>query len=335
MALPAIRFRLIVVFALLGALNLGGWVWAFAALLKTPMLLGVALSVYGLGLRHAFDADHIAAIDNVTRRLMHGSARPVGVGLYFALGHSSIVILATAILAGSANAVVHFEHFHWIGGRISTSISAMFLIFVAGMNILVFVSIHQSSRHAKAGGDQGHEHASPGSLPSGLLTRFLRPVLGLVSRSWHMFPLGFLFGLGFDTATEVAMFGVSAAHAAKGAPLATTLVFPVLFAAGMALVDTLDGLMMLGAYDWSLLNPRRRTACNLAMTAVSISVALFVGTVEILALFKQSFSASGVMFGIVERIDGRMNSIGVAIVLLFVLIWSILIIFHRRLADVN
>ena len=271
---PDLRARVIAVYALLAVLNLGAWIWALAAFYNQPALLGIALVVYGFGLRHAVDADHIAAIDNVTRKLMQAGQRPVSVGFFFAIGHSIVVIIAAAAVAFAANSLKSFPAFQSYGGIIGTLISAFFLFVIAAMNIMIFASIYKTYRLVRSGDTYVEEDLDVLLNNRGFLTRIFRPMFGLVSRSWHMLPLGFLFGLGFDTATEVATFGVAGAQAAKGVSLMAVLVFPVLFAAGMALVDTTDGVMMLGAYNWAFVKPMRKLYYNMTITLVSVIVAI-------------------------------------------------------------
>jgi high-affinity nickel-transport protein len=316
-----LRTRLVVVFGALGVFNLGAWTWALIAFQHRPVLLGVALVIYGLGLRHAIDADHIAAIDNVTRKLMQDDQRPVGVGFFFALGHSSLVVLVTAAVASLATALGHFEGWREIGGLVSTTVSAFFLLAIAVMNIVIFRTIHRSYRRLRRGESYVDEDLDLLLNNRGFLARLLRPLFRLITRSWHMFPLGFLFGLGFDTATEVAMFGVSAAQVAKGVPFAAILVFPALFAAGMSLVDTADGVLMLGAYDWAFVKPMRKLYYNMTITLISVAIALLIGGVEALGLIRSRLDLSGGAWDIVRALADNMNRLGMAVIGLFVVSW--------------
>jgi high-affinity nickel-transport protein len=313
----------------LAALNLGGWGWAIWALHDRPALLGVALVVYGLGLRHAVDADHIAAIDNVTRKLMQAGQRPVGVGFFFAVGHASVVVLVTAAVAGAAALLGTFRQWQAIGGLISTSVSSLFLLAVAAMNIAIFAGVYRSWRRLRAGLPYRQDDLDILLGARGPLSRLLRPLFRVVDRSWHMLALGLLFGLGFDTATEVAVFGVSAAQAGEGLPLATVLVFPLLFAAGMALIDTGDGLMMLGAYDWAFMKPARKLYYNMVITLASVAVALLIGGAEALGLARQIFALPGAFWDAVGAITGDMNLLGLATVGLFVTAWAASLAIYR------
>lgn len=317
-----LRGRIIGIFSVLAAMNLAAWVWALVAFQREPVLLGVALVVYGLGLRHAIDADHIAAIDNVTRKLMHEKRRPVAVGFYFALGHSSLVVLATAGVAWLTTALDRVSGWRDIGGVVSTGLSAFFLLTIAIMNILVFRSIYRSYKRLRRGEAYGEEDLDPLLGNRGFLARMLRPLFGLITRSWHMFPLGFLFGLGFDTATEVAMFGVSAAQVTNGVSVAAILVFPALFAAGMSLVDTADGVLMLGAYEWAFVKPMRKLYYNMTITLISVAVAMLIGGVEALSLLRSQLAFHGGAWDAVAMLSENMNLLGVLVIALFVVSWA-------------
>ena len=334
---PDLKGRLVAVYGVLAVLNVGGWLWALVAFHDNPTLLGVALVIYGLGLRHAVDADHIAAIDNVTRKLMQEGKRPVSVGFFFAMGHSTIVIVVAALVALTADALASFRSLHTVGGIVSTSVSALFLLAIAAMNIMIFGSIYRSYRRVRAGGAYVDEDLDILLNNRGFLARIFRPMFRLVSRSWHMFPLGFLFGLGFDTATEIAMFGVSAAQAAKGIPIAAIMVFPVLFAAGMSLVDTTDGVMMLGAYDWAFVKPMRKLYYNMTITLVSILVAVLIGGIEALGLIGDRLDLKGAFWDGVGAVNDNFNSLGFAIIGVFVLAWAVSYAIYRfkRLDEVE
>ena len=252
------RHRIGWMFAMLVAANIAAWGWAFALFQAQPLMLGTAMLAWGLGLRHAVDADHIAAIDNVTRKLMQDGQRPIGVGFWFAVGHSGIVLIAAVAIALTASALAQFEAFKQAGGVIATLISALFLFTIAAMNLIILRSVWRTFGHVRGGGRYVEEDLDLLLGNRGLLARLFRPMFRLVTRSWHMAPLGFLFGLGFDTATEVAILGLSASQAADGLSIGTVLVLPVLFATGMALVDSADGVVMLGAYEWALVKPIRK-----------------------------------------------------------------------------
>lgn len=328
-SVPDLKVRLVAIYGVLAVLNVGAWVWALIAFHDRFALLGIALVIYGLGLRHAVDADHIAAIDNVTRKLMQMKQRPVSVGFFFAMGHSAIVIFVAAAVAGAATMLGRFQSFQDIGGTISTSVSAVFLLAIAVMNVVIFGSIYKSYRRVRAGGVYIDEDLDILLNNRGFLARLFRPLFKLVTKSWHMFPIGFLFGLGFDTATEVAMFGVSAAQAAKGVPIGAILVFPVLFAAGMSLVDTTDGVMMLGAYDWAFIKPMRKLYYNMTITLVSVMVAVVIGGIEALGLVSDQLQLKGGFWDVVEKLNDNFNSLGFAIIGLFLTAWILSYVIYK------
>ncbi len=328
-ALPNVKARLGGIYALLAVMNVGAWLWAFVAFLDKPALLGMALLVYGLGLRHAVDADHIAAIDNVTRKLMQMHQRPVSVGFFFAFGHSAIIVMVAGTVAVAATLLDRFQTFKDVGGTISTIISAVFLLSIAAMNIFIFASIYRTYRRARATGHYVEEDLDILLNGRGFLARLLRPVFKLVTRPWHMLLLGFLFGLGFDTATEVAMFGVSVQQASQGVPLISVLVFSALFAAGMSLVDTTDGVMMLGAYEWASVKPVRKLYYNMMITLVSIVVAVFVGGVEALGLASDQLSLQGKFWDVIGILHDNFNTLGFAIVGIFAVAWAVSYALYR------
>ncbi|MCL6636394.1 MAG: HoxN/HupN/NixA family nickel/cobalt transporter [Alicyclobacillus sp.] len=272
----------------LGLLHIGAFGALALAALRAPGLVTLGVLAYTAGLRHAVDADHIAAIDNSTRKLVHEGQRPLTTGLYFALGHASVVLLLTLVVAGVARSLAARLP-AWSGaGALGTVVSAGFLYLMAAFNASVLLDLWRARRHGAAA-----TAAANGGLPGGLATRLYRRVFNLVRRPWHMFGVGFLFGLGFETATEIALLGVSASAAAHGVSAWGVLVLPVLFAAGMSLVDTTDGVLMLCAYRWALQDPQRRLAYNLAVTGLSVAIALGVGTLEWLQLAVASWAHGG------------------------------------------
>jgi len=325
---PGLRRSIFGVYALLIAVNIGVWIWAAIVFASHPLLLGTALLAYSFGLRHAVDADHIAAIDNVTRKLMQEGGRPVTVGFFFALGHSAVVILAAAVIGGTAKAL-SFEAFKGIGGVISTSVSSLFLFLIAAMNLMIFRSVWRTFRHVRDGGAYVDEDFDLLLNQRGFASRLFRPLFRLIHRSWHMFPLGFLFGLGFDTATEVALLGLSATQAAKGLPIWTIMLFPALFAAGMALVDTTDGILMLGAYDWAFVKPIRKLYYNLIITLLAVVIAVVIGGIEALGLMKDQLNLSGGVWNVVGLLNDNFNNIGFIIIGVFIVAWIGSIIVYR------
>jgi nickel/cobalt transporter (NiCoT) family protein len=327
-----LRGRLVAVYAFLIGANALVWAWALAVLHDKPALLGTALLAYSFGLRHAVDADHIAAIDNVTRKLMQQRRRPVGVGLYFAFGHSLVVVLLSAAVAFAATAVSgSFDSLKAFGDIVGTSISALFLFAIAFVNILVLVSICRTFQAVKRGEPFVEDDFDLLLNSRGFLSRIFRPLFRLVGKSWHMLPIGFLFGLGFDTATEVALFGISATQAANGVSAATILVFPALFAAGMALVDTTDGVLMLGAYGWAFMKPLRKLYYNMTITAVSVVVAVIVGGLETLNLIgdRLGLTDGGGFWGAIGAINDNFGILGYVIIGIFAASWIGSVAFYK------
>jgi nickel/cobalt transporter (NiCoT) family protein len=300
------------------AFNAAAWLAAFVAFRSHPLLLGTALLAYTFGLRHAVDADHIAAIDSVTRKLMHAGTRPVTVGLAFSLGHSTIVFLLTAAIAVGASAVQRHIPFLRAGGNVvGTGISALFLLAIAIVNLGVLVDVLR-----------GRVSDRP-MVQGGILSRVLRPVLTMVDASWKMYPVGVLFGLGFDTATEVGLLGIAAIEAGKALPVAAIMIFPLLFAAGMSLLDTTDGILMLGAYGWAFVRPDRKRFYNTIVTLVSILAALFVGGIETLDLLGNHLRLSGWFWSAIDAVNGNLGKLGCAIIGLFIVSWVISVLIQR------
>ncbi|MDB4874360.1 MAG: nickel transporter [Gemmatimonadetes bacterium] len=324
------RGRIIGLFTLVGAANILAWTWALIAFRHYPLLLGTSLLAYGLGLRHAIDADHIAAIDNVTRKLMHEGRRPIATGFFFSLGHSTVVVLASIAIAATAAALdTSLASFHDVGGMIGTLVSAVFLLAIAVMNLFILASVYRAFHRVKDGGAYVEEDLDMLMSGGGLLARIFRPLFGMVRKSWHMYPLGLLFGLGFDTATEIGLLGISAAEAAKGMPIWSILVFPALFTAGMSLVDTTDSVIMLGAYGWAYTKPIRKLYYNMTITLVSVLVALLVGGIEAFGLIGRRFAFTGGFWDAIAALNGNFGIIGYLIVGVFAVSWGVSTIVYR------
>jgi len=325
-----LRGKLIGLYAILIAANLGVWAWAIAAFGGNVVLIGTALLAYGLGLRHAVDADHIAAIDNVTRKLMQDGKRPIGVGFFFALGHSTVVIIAGGAIALTADSLnARFPGLIESAGALGTAISASFLLAIAALNGVVLLSVYRSFQQARRG-----SAAAPFQLDSllgrrGLLPRLFRRLFKLIASSWHMYPLGFLFGLGFDTASEIGVLGIAASEAAKGLSIESILVFPALFTAGMSLIDATDGVLMLGAYGWAFAEPARKLYYNLAVTGISVVVALVIGSIEALGLVGEKLGLVGGVWEAIAAAAGDLGMLGYMIVALFALTWLISLLVYR------
>jgi high-affinity nickel-transport protein len=314
--------------------NLGVWGWAVLVFRNHPVLLGTALLAFGFGLRHAVDADHIAAIDNVTRKLMQDGKRPISVGFFFALGHSLVLVLVAAAIAATTTALAgRFKDLEGVGSVVSTLVSTLFLFAIAAMNLVILIGVWWSFRHIRRGGVFDAADFDLLLNDRGFLARLFRPLFRLITQSWHMFALGFLFGLGFDTATEVALLGISATQAAQGLSIWSIMVFPALFAAGMSLVDTTDGILMLGAYNWAFVKPIRKLYYNLIITAVSVVVAVLIGGIEGLGLIGDQFGLTGWFWDGVGRLNDNFNGLGFAIIGVFIVAWiaSILVYRYARL----
>jgi high-affinity nickel-transport protein len=311
-------------YVLLVAFNIAAWAWAFIAFHRYPLLMGTSLLAYSFGLRHAVDADHIAAIDNVTRKLMQAGKRPISVGLMFSLGHSTIVVLASAGIAATAMALQHrMDGFKEVGGLIGTLVSTVFLFAIAWMNLLILRSVLRAFRRVRRGEPYVDEDFDMLLADRGFLSRLFRPLFGLITKSWHMYFLGFLFGLGFDTATEVGLLGISAASAAQGMPIWSILVFPVLFMAGMTLLDTTDSILMLGAYGWAFVKPIRKLYYNITITTISVVVALLVASIEGLGLVADRFHPGGAFWESVGSLNDNFGLIGYVIIGVFLVSWLV------------
>jgi high-affinity nickel-transport protein len=288
--------------------------------------LGLGITAYTLGMRHAFDADHIGAIDNVTRKLMNEGQRPLSVGFFFSLGHSTIVFALAALLAigirGLSGAVQSDSStLHQATGLIGPSVSGFFLLLIGILNLIILVGIVKvflRMRHGEYNEDELEEQLNS----RGFMNRLYGRATRAIKKPWQMYPLGLLFGLGFDTATEIALLATAGAAAtANGIPFYAILCLPILFAAGMSLLDTIDGAFMNFAYGWAFAKPVRKIYYNITITALSVAVAVVVGTIELIAVFSEKLSLTGGVWSFVSAID--LNYVGYAIVALFVATWAV------------
>ena len=332
------RQSIVAICAFLILANLSAWVWAMLVFRHQPVLLGTALLAYGFGLRHAVDADHIAAIDNVTRKLMQSGKRPVGVGLFFAMGHSTVVILAAAGVAATATMLsTSFAGFEAVGSVAGTGISALFLFAIAAANLIILSGIWRTYRRVRNGGRYIEEDLDLLLNSRGLLARLFRPLFRLIGESWHMYPLGILFGLGFDTATEVALLGVAATAAAQGVSIWSIMVFPALFAAGMSLIDAADGILMIGAYNWAFVTPIRKLYYNLTITLVSVVIAVLIGGIETLGLMGDQLALKGAFWDGIGALNNNFTALGVLIIGLFGAAWagSVIVYRYKRLDEIQ
>ena len=326
-----VRARILIIYSVLIVVNIVAWVLAALAsmAMNDPKIIALGFVAYGLGLRHAVDADHISAIDNVTRKLMQDGKRPVAVGTFFSLGHSTVVVLLSALLAVASLFVEReLPGFKAIGGLIGTSVSAVFLFLIAALNIVILIDIFKTFRHVTRGGAYNEQKIEEFLAQRGLLGRFFRPLFRFVKDSWLMYPVGFLFGLGFDTASEVGLLALSAISAQNGMPFLFIMVFPLLFTAGMTLADTTDGVLMLGAYGWAFVKPVRKLYYNLNITLISVLVALVVGTIEVLQVISDELHLGGPFWGFVNN-TLNLGNLGFFIVAVLILSWLISTIVYR------
>jgi high-affinity nickel-transport protein len=332
------RRRLAGFFGSVGILHLAGWGLLLAYAANHPGFLWLGGIAYTLGLRHAFDADHIAAIDNTTRKLLQSGKKPMGVGFFFSLGHSTVVFIVAVALGLAVKWIVQGVvgsegELRNIGGAIGASVSGGFLILIGILNLLVLVDLIRVYRKMRNGEyDQGGlEHEL---VAGGVMTRIFGRLFRVIEHSWQMYPIGFLFGLGFDTASEVAFLAVSAGAAAQGVPLVAIISLPLIFAAGMSLMDTMDGAFMSKAYAWAFASPIRKVFYNLTVTSLSVFVALFVGLIQLGQILVQVLGLHGGVFGAIERLN-FLGVVGYVIVAAFVVTWGAAFVIYkvRRIDD--
>lgn len=324
--------------AVIAALHLVGWTTLVVIVDPERLSLGgkafgigVGLTAYTLGMRHAFDADHIAAIDNTTRKLMSDGQRPLAVGFFFSLGHSSVVFALALLLAAGVRSVVapvedDSSALHHYTGLIGTGVSGVFLYLIALLNVIVLVGILRVFVRLRRGEYDDNELERQ-LQNRGLINRFLGRFTRSVTKSWHLYPVGLLFGLGFDTATEVALLVLAGTSAAAGLPWYAILCLPVLFTAGMCLLDTIDGSFMNFAYGWAFASPVRKIYYNITITGLSVAVALLIGSVELLDLFADQLGWRGPFWRWLGGLD--LNTVGFAVVGLFVVTWAIALLVWR------
>ena len=316
------------VMALLTGFNVLLWLLVWSVSGKFPFLLATGWLAYGFGLRHAVDADHISAIDNTTRKLMQEGKRPVGVGFFFSLGHSTIVILLCAALAlSTAYVQKHMPQWQGLGGIVGTLVSALFLYVIGFINLIVLWNLFKTFRDIRRGKNYEDQQIADILDQRGFLGRLFKPVLRMVRHSWQMYFVGFLFGLGFDTASEVGILALSARSGQTGVPFWVIMLLPLLFLAGMCLIDTLDGILMLGAYGWAFIKPLRKAYYNLSITVLSVLVAFVVGTYELLQIVEAQFTLKGGLWRFLDRLP--FDNLGYIIIGAFVLGWLISLLVYK------
>jgi high-affinity nickel-transport protein len=319
---PADRRRIAGLYGFIALLHAVGWGLYLHYTRSYPALVGLGFVAYLFGLRHAFDADHIAAVDDTVRFMLQKGRKPLGVGFFFSLGHSTVVLGLAVGVAFAATAVKReLPQLQTIGGVIGASVSGTFLWVIGILNLLVLLDILKVWRTAKTG-THSHAHLEALLQQRGLLNRLFGSRLQrLMNHSWQMYPLGLLFGLGFDTASEVGLLAMTAGASAGNMPVAAILSLPLLFASGMTLMDTTDGILMSKAYSWAFLNPLRKIFYNIATTGLSVAVALMIGTIELLQVLIGMLDLHGRVFGAIAALD--FGALGYLIVGMFLLAWGL------------
>ena len=319
------RLRLVSFFGGVGLLHVVGWGLLLVYGVGHPAFLGLGGLAYTFGLRHAFDADHISAIDNTTRKLLQRGQKPLGVGFFFSLGHSTVVFLIAVGLGLAVKTVVQGVvgqngELHDVGGAVGTLVSGGFLVLIGVLNLLILLDIVRVYRRMRRGefDSVSLEHEL---VAGGLMTRMFGRLFRMIDQSWQMYPVGFLFGLGFDTASEVALLAISAGAAAQGLPFTAVVSLPLIFAAGMSLMDTADGAFMSNAYSWAFSSPIRKVFYNLTVTGLSVFVALFVGVVELAQVLIHILHLRDGAFEVIASFD-FIGKAGYVIVAAFVIAWA-------------
>lgn len=302
-------------------LHIIGFSFLWIAGREHHVLFGMGILAYTLGLRHAFDADHIAAIDNTVRKLLQQRRDPVGVGFYFSIGHSTVVFLMAVLLGISVKwAKSELPYFQEVGGTIGTLVSGFFLVLIGVLNLIILISLIKLFSQLR------HQHVKEEEVDAllearGFITRFIGPYFKVISRSWHVLPLGFLFGLGFDTASEIALLALSSGASQQAISVIGILSLPILFASGMSLLDTLDGIVMKSAYNWAFFNPIRKIYYNITITAISVIAALIIGMIELLQITAEKFHLKGGFWDFIQAL--QFDYLGYILVALFLVTWLI------------
>jgi nickel/cobalt transporter (NiCoT) family protein len=314
--------RLAALYGFIGILHLTGWGLYLHYAGPYPQLVGLGFVAYMFGLRHAFDADHIAAVDDTVRFMLQKGRQPLGVGFFFSLGHSTVVlVLAIAIAVAAASVKTRLPQLQSMGAVIGAGVSGTFLWIIGVLNLLVLLDILKIWRTAKSG-THSHAHLDVLLQKRGLLNRLFGARLQkMMNHSWQMYPLGLLFGLGFDTASEVGLLAMTAGASAGNLPAPAVLCLPILFAAGMTLMDTTDGVLMTKAYNWAFINPLRKIFYNITTTGLSVAVALVVGSIEIVQVFIGLLGLHGRVYDALAALD--FGVLGYLIVGMFLVAWAL------------
>jgi high-affinity nickel-transport protein len=314
--------RLAGFYGVIALLHVSGWGLFLYYSTRHSALVGLGFVAYMLGLRHAFDADHIAAVDDTVRYMLQNGKRPLGVGFFFSLGHSTIVFaLAVAIIFAAATVKRTLPELQNLGGAIGAAVAGTFLWAIGVLNLLVLVNILKVWRQAKIA-NHSHEHLEELLTQRGLINRLLGGrIQKIINHSWQMYPLGLLFGLGFDTASEIGLLALTAGAVTGDLPFAAALSLPILFAAGMSAMDTTDGVLMTKAYSWAFVNPLRKVFYNITITTLSIAVALVIGTIELLQVSIGLLHLNGRFFDFISRLD--FGILGYVVVGMLLIAWGI------------
>ncbi len=332
--MSSVPLRLTGLFGSVALLHVVGWgIMLVLVAPRYPVMLGLGGLAYAYGLRHAFDADHISAIDNTTRKLLQEGRKPLGVGFFFSLGHSTVVFLIALALGFATqfvvtNVVSANGQLKNLGGLIGTSVSGIFLVLIGVLNLIILLDLVRTFRRMKAG-EYVREALEHQLVAGGLLMRLFGRLFKLITHSWQMYLVGFLFGLGFDTASEISFLAISAGAAAHGIPIYALISLPLIFAAGMSLMDTADGAFMSQAYSWAFSNPVRKIFYNLTITALSVFVALFVGLFELSQVLVQQLGLQGGAWDAISHMD--LGVMGFVIVGAFIVTWVGALLIYRGL----
>ena len=333
-SMSSVSWRLSGLFGSVALLHVIGWgMMLLLVAPRYPVMLGLGGLAYAFGLRHAFDADHISAIDNTTRKLLQEGKKPLGVGFFFSLGHSTVVFLIAVALGFAtqfvvSNVISANGQLKSVGGLIGTGVSGVFLLLIGIVNLIILLDILKLFRRMRAG-EYDRDALEHELVAGGLLTRLFGRLFRLITHSWQMYLVGFLFGLGFDTASEISFLAISAGAAAQHIPIYALISLPLIFAAGMSLMDTADGAFMSQAYSWAFSNPVRKVFYNLTVTALSVFVALFVGLFELSQLLIQQLNLRGGAWDAIGGMD--LGVMGFVIVGAFVVTWAGALLIYRSL----
>jgi high-affinity nickel-transport protein len=333
-SMTSVSWRLSGLFGSVAVLHVIGWgMMLLLVAPRYPVMLGLGGLAYAFGLRHAFDADHISAIDNTTRKLLQEGKKPLGVGFFFSLGHSTVVFLIAVALGFAtqfvvSNVISANGQLKSVGGLIGTGVSGVFLLLIGIVNLIILLDILKLFRRMRAG-EYDRDALEHELVAGGLLTRLFGRLFRLITHSWQMYLVGFLFGLGFDTASEISFLAISAGAAAQHIPVYALISLPLIFAAGMSLMDTADGAFMSQAYSWAFSNPVRKVFYNLTVTALSVFVALFVGLFELSQLLIQQLHLRGSVWDAIGGMD--LGVMGFVIVGAFIVTWAGALLIYRGL----